>query len=114
MKKLRLNLEDLRVDSFTTADGDEKRGTVDGYYLSERCATDALTCNGPVGGSCGGGEGASCAPTTCVVDSCGGSCPCYPDYPGSVDACPIYSQEWTGCDNCQQSRNEIGTCIFPC
>ncbi|MFL5381848.1 MAG: hypothetical protein ACJ8GN_04975 [Longimicrobiaceae bacterium] len=90
MKKLKLNLDQLTVDTFAIAADDGRGGTVEGFYLSANCATDGLTCNGPVGGSCGGGEGQSCAPTLCKIDGCYGSAPCEPDDTGTGTG-PIYT-----------------------
>lgn len=70
MKKLKLNLEQLTVSSFSTDAGDGHGGTIQGYWISENCATDGLTCNGPVGGSCGGSPKPSCVQTWCIADGC--------------------------------------------
>jgi hypothetical protein len=54
MKKLKLSLEELSVVAFSTTEADGDRGTVDGHYVSQRCATFEMTCDlGPAGGSCG-------------------------------------------------------------
>ena len=58
MKKLKLDLDDLRVDSFDTTPtaGASERGTVFGQYLETAprwCATDGDTCD-TCGGSCDG------------------------------------------------------------
>ena len=54
MKKLKLSLEELSVVSFGTTEVDGERGTVEGHYVSQRCATFEMTCDpGPEGGSCG-------------------------------------------------------------
>ena len=46
MKKLRLNCEELRVESFPTASAVEEPGTVDGHAATPDCAATL------VGGSC--------------------------------------------------------------
>jgi hypothetical protein len=44
MKKLRLDVEDLAVESFATADGADERGTVRGHEATEGCAvTESCT-----------------------------------------------------------------------
>ena len=79
MKKLRLELDALRVDSFATADSEDGRGTVEGY-ISARCTGGTMTCNG--GNTCGDGD--TCNQYTCNLSD-NGSCPCYPEtaYEGS-------------------------------
>ena len=92
MKKLRLTLDDLAVDSFPTVSHAVRPGTVAGYGMSDttchqiycdcptngaECPTNfscpAQTCGGPGGGTetCGDSCGGTC--DTCV-HSCGGSC----------------------------------------
>lgn len=70
MRKLKLQLEQLAVESFSIQSYDG-RGTIEGFWISQDCATDGLTCNGPVGGSCGGGQKSTCAYTYCIADTCG-------------------------------------------
>jgi hypothetical protein len=70
MKKLKLNLEQLAVSSFAIETDDGRGGTIHGFWISEECATDGLTCNGPVGGSCAGADKPSCRQTRCVADGC--------------------------------------------
>ena len=76
MKKIRLNLDALAVETFaTTKDDDASRGTVRGhlsaYYelcnpgdtWQQSCTCEA-TCNAATCYNCGGGGGsAGCAPT---------------------------------------------------
>ena len=67
MRKLNLHLEDLAVESFSTADGAGARGTVRGLDSvtvdQDTCATCPATC-----ATCG----ATC-PNTCAV-TCGNTC----------------------------------------
>src|ERR1051325_7990546 len=109
MKKLRLNLDALSVESFETDDLVDATGTVEGY-ISTRCTGGALTCNDA--NTCVP-AGETCAQDTCYV-SCYGSCPCQPVYPSDDCTGPIDSSVYTGCGNCNVSVNEVGTCIAPC
>jgi hypothetical protein len=62
MKKLRLKVDDLRVESFLTADSGDRKGTIHAYV--------SCRCTNPVGGTCGGG--ASCdRGATCDTDCSG-------------------------------------------
>jgi len=71
MNKLRLQLEDLVIDSFSTTPAHREKGTVYGEQCT--CPT-ACTCPGcpTCDASCGGTYGASCN-GTCDA-SCGGGC----------------------------------------
>jgi hypothetical protein len=52
MKKIKLDLDRLNVDSFETAAGDDKaRGTVHGHYSAPYTCARAATCQ--YGGTCG-------------------------------------------------------------
>ncbi|HEX2080905.1 MAG TPA: hypothetical protein VHG08_24595 [Longimicrobium sp.] len=66
MKKITLDLEHLRVDSFATADASDARGTVHGHYSQVgTCDARAGTCQ--YGGTCGAGCGTrKCTGTYCV------------------------------------------------
>ena len=71
MKKLRLEVDDLRVDAFVTAEAGDRKGTVHAH-VSCRCTNaQGATCGG--GASCNGGA-------TCDTDCSGitfvNSCPC--------------------------------------
>ena len=69
MKKLRLDLDTLAVNTFETAKAPEKsRGTVRGHFTT--ACTDQFACTWP---NCGGGSMA--------IDSCGATCggPCGPE-----------------------------------
>jgi hypothetical protein len=74
MKKLRLEMEELRVESFQTVQAPREKGTVIGHYLTPQCSGDGgYTCDY----SCGGQLG-SCAATceTCSpTQVCGGCLP---------------------------------------
>ena len=72
MKKLRLELEELQVESFTTAELDGDRGTVEAY-ISVRCNTN-YTCD-PANNTCAYVE--TCGEWASCYVSCDGSCP-YP------------------------------------
>ncbi len=76
MHKLKLNLEDLSVESFaTTPEARHEGGTVFGQQCTcytqctcPGCPTCDASCNGTCGGTCGGTCDASCNGT------CDGSC----------------------------------------
>lgn len=78
MKKLSLQLEELRVDSFAIGQGEPRRGTVRGNGGSVGC-TEYFSC---LPDTCG----ASCY-NTCGVShhaTCGAATPCAGD---SINAC---------------------------
>ena len=71
MNKLKLRLEDLRIDSFATTPGERPKGTVFGEQCTcytqctcPGCPTCDASCNGTCDASCNG---------TCG-DSCNGTC----------------------------------------
>ncbi|WP_420128328.1 hypothetical protein [Longimicrobium sp.] len=86
--KLKLNLEDLAVDSFDTMRPAPKKGTVFGEQCTcytqctcPGCPTCDASCNGTCGGtceaSCNGTCGGTCEAScngTCAGASCGASC----------------------------------------
>jgi hypothetical protein len=82
MKKLRLRLEDLRIDSFTTTQAQDEKGTVFGEQCTAEtactcpdCPTGDASCDGTCDASCDGGCGSgdwSCGGT--CDQSCGGTC----------------------------------------
>ena len=91
MNKLKLQLEDLLVDSFDTTPVQKEKGTVFGEQCTcytnctcPGCPTCYASCNGSCDASCNGTCGATCDA------SCGGTC----DY--SCD-CSQYSCNYT-CD----------------
>jgi hypothetical protein len=71
MKKLKLDIDQLRVDSFGADAGEEGRGTVRGHDFTElatcnfRHWTCGITCNG---GSACGGDTSNCPNT--YVQTC--------------------------------------------
>ena len=110
MKKLRLQLEDLRIDSFTTTPMEKERGTVFGEQCTcytactcpgcpscdascgGTCASCAASCNG----TCDGCTGTVADTEECSWDSCGGGRTCYEytcygfqTFGGTRDACEI-------------------------
>jgi hypothetical protein len=70
MKKLRLQLDELNVESFTTGEGDENRGTVKGN-VSTLCTGGGRTCDD--GNTCVAGD--TCGDNDTCYISCFGSCP---------------------------------------
>jgi len=100
MKKIRLDLESLKVESFVTSHADKgNAGTVFGMgntYCEATCNEISFTCNGVQGG---------CP----VSDTCDWT---YPEAttctaPGNTDGCTILAcntQDWT-CDPCVASCN---------
>ena len=89
MKKLKLHLEDLLIDSFTTTPAEKPKGTVFGEQCTcytqctcPGCPTCDASCNGTCNASCNGTCDASCNGT------CGASC---------YATCG-YSCDYTACD----------------
>lgn len=85
MKKLKLELDDLQVESFQTARAEPRRGTVRGNipptwnctdYVDCTwdfgCETEVVSCNGSCNGSCADTCWGSCNGT--CGGSCGGTC----------------------------------------
>jgi hypothetical protein len=73
MKKLRLHLEDLRIDSFQTTSAEKPKGTVFGEQCT--CYTNCTcpgcpTCDASCNGTC------DCSGATCDA-SCNGTCDTY-------------------------------------
>lgn len=112
MKKLRLNLDELQVSSFVAGEAATGSGTVQANITglcSARCDTEN-TCGANTCGqnTCNGAHytcALSCTDCGTYYCATGGSC--------DAGTC-VYSCGWTACDNCQQSENEVGTCINPC
>jgi hypothetical protein len=78
MNKLKLRLEDLRIDSFDTTAPQKSKGTVFGEQCTcytqctcPGCPTCDASCNGTCDASCNGTCAASCN-GTCA--SCDGTC----------------------------------------
>lgn len=130
MKKLSLRVDDLLIESFTTGDARARLGTVDAHSLTNY---GAQTCNGYPANTCiGYGTCFTCYFTQCgtcdgvctqdaTCNTCNNTCdynqpgcgPLEPDTGGGGTG-PIWPSGFTACGNCQQSVNEIGTCIVPC
>jgi hypothetical protein len=86
--KLKLNLDQLKVDSFDTSAMEKPKGTVFGEQCTcytnctcPGCPTCDASCNGTCDGSCNGTCDASCAGTcgascygTCGEYSCANTC----------------------------------------
>lgn len=70
MRKLQLDVSELKVESFETSDAAGERGTVHGH-VSPRCVTN-YTCN-PANNTCGEVESCGAWPS-CYV-SCDTACP---------------------------------------
>jgi len=68
MRKLKLELDELSVESFETAEQTEERGTVHGHYITQFCSrADGYTCFESCGGTCVETCDASC-------DTCDSGC----------------------------------------
>ena len=79
--KLKLNLDDLAVDSFDTSRRPEKRGTVFGEQCTcytqctcPGCPTCDNTCNATCDATCAYTCDDATCPYTCDDASCGGGC----------------------------------------
>jgi hypothetical protein len=104
MAKLKLQLEDLLIDSFDTTPAEKGRGTVFGEQCTcwTRCGQN--TCPGcpTCDASCNGTCAASCAQTcayTCDDASCAGTCGDTCDYSCNGDTCFVscrMSECWQG------------------
>jgi hypothetical protein len=84
MKKLRLQLEDLQIDSFQTTPAEKPKGTVFGEQCTcytqctcPGCPTCDASCNGTCDASCNGT--CNCSGATCDA-SCYGTCEWTCDY----------------------------------
>lgn len=94
MRKLKLSLESLEVDSFHATSTTAARGTVPGYsftqYADESCFQSCNgTCNNTCYNSCYGGCGGTGAA------SCGATCGCPPATGLTECGC----QTWETCPN---------------
>jgi hypothetical protein len=97
MRKLKLSVEDLQVDSFHATSAESTRGTVPGHawteYADESCFG---TCDGMCtrDASCAGqcGTGASCYGT--CHNSCNGTCNCTV---GCTDYTACGCETWETC-----------------
>jgi hypothetical protein len=84
MNKLKLKLEDLQIDSFSTTTVKKEKGTVYGEQCT--CPTACTcpgcpTCDASCNGTCGGTCDASCNGT------CGDTCDCETSYASCLDSC---------------------------
>lgn len=79
MRKLKLSLDTLQVESFHAAADEPARGTVAAHnptvYADESCFE---SCNGGCSNSCGGGCGTNTAWQSCY-GSCNNTCGCPPN-----------------------------------
>jgi hypothetical protein len=82
MKKLRLDVDRLEVESFAIARGGEARGTVEGH-VSLRCTGGGATCNGD--NTCA--DGYTCGAAGSCYLSCAGTCPAPCTYELSLCYC---------------------------
>lgn len=78
MKKLKLDMDALQVDTFTTADSGTGRGTVRGHvtllHCSTQCDTEGNTCDGGhtcnAEFSCNGEYSCALSCTDCTTNRC--------------------------------------------
>lgn len=96
MRKLKLSLDELRVDSFHATGAAAAGGTVPGHSWTQHADESCFgTCDGMCtrDASCDGmcGTGASCQGT--CYNSCGGSCGC------SANATECGCETWETCPN---------------
>ncbi|HEX6747923.1 MAG TPA: hypothetical protein VF092_11585 [Longimicrobium sp.] len=100
MKKLRLDLDAIRVDTFTTTRAEGERGTVKGHVCCCCCCPCCCTGGNSCGGTCdtcltGCGTCQTCATACGTCESCG-TCPgqwscdfsCYGSCDRTCDYCP--------------------------
>jgi hypothetical protein len=64
MKKIRLDLEHLHVDTFETSTAEPDRGTVQGHW-SQMGTCDAVVATCQINGTCRLTCGSKCGSTTC-------------------------------------------------
>src|SRR4051794_13243498 len=107
MNKLRLQLEDLVIDSFSTTPVRRAKGTVYGEQCTcptactcPGCPTCDASCNGTCGATCDasacygtcGGDSCDCGTVydvSCNNNSCASSCRGFATYPGPRQVCGI-------------------------
>jgi hypothetical protein len=98
MKKIRLDLDSLSIESFDTTGAADARGTVAGHATYQAYCSYGLTCVDSCEGTCDGSCVSECG--TCGATGCGS---CGATYCGTcVDpsCCPTYCgtcYDWT-CD----------------
>jgi hypothetical protein len=95
MRKLKLSLDELQVDSFHATAPEARGGTVEAnswtQYADESCFE---SCNGNCSGSCGGGCGTNTAWQSCY-GSCQNTCGC----PPNTDYTACNCETWETCPN---------------
>lgn len=97
MHKLKLQLDELVVESFATADQKEARGTVQGHFSCNTC--EDLDCSvNCTGGTCGTDPGTNTGCVTRWGPACGPteSDPNLGCGTGQAGCNTMY--DWTGCD----------------
>ena len=97
MKKLKLNLDEIKVESFETNPIQSKIGTVMGHLPESAFCNSEETCN-----NCGGGTGTNVPACSDVFCTQGAHCPTGQGWP----SCYV-----TGCGTCQ---TDCGTCVQTC
>jgi hypothetical protein len=106
--KLKLNLDQLSVDSFDTSTAQRSRGTVRGEQCT--CYTNCTcpgcpTCDASCNGTCGAYTCAASCNGTCGAASCNGTC--------GAASCG-YSCNYTDCDclpaTCQNTNCGMEVC----
>jgi hypothetical protein len=95
MRKLKLSLDELQVDSFHADPMGTARGTVMGRYFTEYADESCFeSCNGTCGGGCGSYP-ASCN-GTCYA-SCSGTCNATCTCPPNTDYTACGCETWETC-----------------
>jgi hypothetical protein len=105
--KLKLNLDELTVDSFDTSAKENKRGTVVGQqctcwtYCAQQTCPGCPTCDATCAYTC---DDATCPQCPTCAQSCNGSCDC-----------ATYDYTCQGCTAYDVTCRGIGTCgRYPC
>ena len=100
MKKLKLNLDDIKVESFEVSNERKRQGTIIG----------ALPCEDTGDGSCGTGGGAQSNEPKCSDVFCtqGPQCPSGHTFPSCDFTC------FTCYTNCATCETHCGTCDPTC
>lgn len=105
MKKLNLNLEDLRVESFDTLPAPQgEKGTVQGYGTPPLVSCGETACDDTCFGTCEQSCNGTCEGDTCegtCYNSCGGTCSA--SCGGTCNTCGSLSCvptcfNWPGCE----------------
>ncbi|MEW6196127.1 MAG: pinensin family lanthipeptide [Bacteroidota bacterium] len=110
MKKLKLNLDEIKIESFETSSTKLISGTV--HAQVSEILTDCPIPTGPGGGtccvvsvtrepSCGNTYCGTCQELTCAGNTCEQTCyatdACYATCDGYTDLPCCYSADWTNC-----------------